>query len=339
MGLFGRIFGKQTAKAGLAMHIRSAKYYAKRSKRTARATKKAYNNQQKLVLDLEQAMRENPISLKKIVETTNKFIQSCSDEAKELYEIAEDAFTLEYKIVKELSKLIKDMEGVSLSLQSSLKSHPNLFTGDASNEISELTKLFTKIEGQITLEKRQMKDLRRNKEKMRDRSWKTDDMLLNSLKRSARKEKRKVKKTDDVLDELHKLINHIKEVPPKYFEMIRNKPREEVVKMKEETYVALNKKLNDDLPKLKAEIAKLKEDIEDELTFLSRILTAEVVLMERMKELNQEKIDKIKFLRNQGFPKKAFNLIEDKQQEFLKFLKRNEMKALNNAKALSSMVD
>ena len=48
MGLFGRIFGKQTAKVGLAMHIRSAKYYAKRSKRTARATKKAYNNQQKL---------------------------------------------------------------------------------------------------------------------------------------------------------------------------------------------------------------------------------------------------------------------------------------------------
>ena len=60
MGLFGRIFGKQTAKIGLAMHIRSAKYYAKRSKRTARATKKAYDNQQKWIIELEKSMREKP---------------------------------------------------------------------------------------------------------------------------------------------------------------------------------------------------------------------------------------------------------------------------------------
>ncbi|MBW2985252.1 hypothetical protein KY313_01170 [Candidatus Woesearchaeota archaeon] len=333
MGLFGRIFGKQTAKVGLAMHIRSAKYYAKRSKRTARATRAAYNTQQKLVLDLEQAMRESPISLKKIVETTNKFIQSCSDEAKELYKISGDAFTLEYKIVKELSKLIKDMDDV----QSSIKSNPNVFTGDAEKDISELNSLFSKIKGQITLEKRQMKDLKRNKEKMRDRSWKTDDMLLNSLKRSARKEKRKVKKTDDVLDELHKLINHIKEVPTKPAEMPQSNQKEQLKKVAH--YADLNKKLNDNLPKLKAEITNLKDDIEDELTFLARILTAEVVLMERMKELNQENIEKIKLLRNQGFPKKAFDLIENKQQEFLNFLKHNELRALNNAKALSSMVD
>ena len=333
MGLFGRIFRKQTAKVGLAMHIRSAKYYAKRSKRTARATKAAYNNQQKLVLDLEQAMRESPISLKKIVETTNKFIQSCSDEAKELYEISEDAFTLEYKIVKELSKLIKDMGDI----ESSIKLNPNAVTGDAEDIISKLKSLFSRIKGKITLEKRQMKDLKRNKEKMRDRSWKTDDMLLNSLKRSARKEKRKVKKTDNVLDELHKLINHLKEVPTKPAEMPQSNQKELLKKVAPSA--DLNKKLNDNLPKLKTEIVKLKEDIEDELTFLARILTAEVVLMERMKELNQEKIDKIKLLRNQGFPKKAFNLIENKQQEFLNFLKHNEMRALNNAKALSSMVD
>ena len=108
-------------------------------------------------------------------------------------------------------------------------------------------------------------------------------------------------------------------------------------------YVSLNNRLNADLPKIKSDITELKADIEDELTFLGKVMKAVVVLMERMKDLNQEKIDKeilsrssFTSLRNKGLTNNSIGMIEAKQQEFLNTIKQSEIKELNRAKSLAT---
>ncbi|MBL7051263.1 hypothetical protein ISS04_03850 [Candidatus Woesearchaeota archaeon] len=289
------IFGKQTAKIGLAMHIGSSKHYARVIRRLTKAIKGDVKDEHEDVHKLDAAITEGSIT--KVKETMNQLIETCKDEAKELDKISEEVYVLEFRMEKDLKKLVDDLNELS--------KNPKHQT-ELKDALNSLYVLFKEIHQKILMEKRQMRDLKRDKNRLRDRTIKPNIMLFHSLRVCAKAEKRDVKKVSKVIHELQGIIEDLKKgkADKNSFEII------------------------------KKDTEKLKSEIEEELKVLIQIESAVVYLTERFKELNMKEFQKVRELAQKGFPQKVESEIALKEQEFLDQLKAEERKEYDRVRVV-----
>lgn len=289
------MLGKQKAKMGLAMHIGSSKHYAKVIRRLTKAIKGDVKDEHEDVHNLDSAITEGSIT--KVKETMNHLIETCKDEAKEMDKISEEVYVLEFRMEKDLKKLMEDLK--------SLKNNPK-HEAELKDSLNSLYTLFKEIHQKILMEKKQMRDLKRDKYKLRDRTIKPNIMLFHSLKVCAKAEKKDVKKASGVIHELQGIIEDLKKgkADKNSFEII------------------------------KKDTEKLKAEIEEELINLTKIESAVVYLTERLKQLNATEFQKVRELAQKGFPQKVESEIVLKEQEFLDQLKAEERKEYDRVRAV-----
>ena len=284
-------FTKQKEKIGFALHIFDAKKYAKRNKKVVKKIEKSVNKQEDLVNDIDSAKKER--SIKKITETTKKFISEGMNELRLLDSVQENVFTIEYKMIKELRNVIKDLDGLKRAKTGEGES---LINTVAQEGLTTIYSLFNEIHKKTKDARRQTKRAKKGEIGIGDLVIEQlpDALEFRSLKVSSRKERKEIKKVDKVLEDLHKVIKGI-------YQGERN---------------------NEQIEKVKSDIVELKTDIEHELVFLSKALSVIAVLITRLKKFNEEETEKVISLVDQGFPNTAKRKIEEKQTNF-KTLSKN----------------
>ncbi len=289
------VVSKQIAKIGLVMHIGSSKHYAKVIIRLTKAIKGDVKDEHEDVHKLDEAITEG--SILKVKETMNHLIETCKDEAKELDKISEEVYVLEFRMEKDLKKLVDDLN--------SLNKDPK-HEAELKESLNSLYSLFKEIHQKILMEKKQMRDLKKDRHRLRDRTIKLNIMLFHTLKVCAKAEKRDVKKVAKVIHELQGLIEDLK----------KGKADKNV------------------FGTIKTDAEKLKSEIEEELKVLTQIESATVYLTERFKELNAKEFQKVRDLAQKGFPQKVESEIALKEQEFLEQLKAEERKEYDRVRAV-----
>ena len=158
------LFGKQIAKFGLYMHLGTSKHYARIIRRLAKGIKGDINKEHEDAKKLDKAINDRSIS--RIKESMYTLIEDCKKEAKKLDNISEEVYVLEFRMERDLNTLVKDLEEI--------KNTPNFNKKEDQAKFNEnieiLHNLFSNIRSAIKTQKQKMKDLKRDKDKLRDKS-------------------------------------------------------------------------------------------------------------------------------------------------------------------------
>ena len=289
------MFKKTTAKIGLSAHIGSSKHYARIIKRLINAIKGDISTQEADSKKIDEGIKN--FSIKTVDMGITDLIKSGKDEAIKLDKISESGFILEFRMEKELKKLVKNL--------TKLKKDKNIGQ-EIQQNLDKLHQLFDRIHTKIRTQRKMMRDLKYNRDKLRDKTIMTNLMLFISLKHSARMEKHNVGKVKKAMSEMEKIINDLNS----------------------------GKGNAKEVQKITAAIVNLKKNIEEELSNITKIESSIVYIEERLKHLNSKNFEKVRALAQKGFPKKILQKVSISEQDFLKTLNKQQRKEYDRVDAL-----
>jgi hypothetical protein len=290
------MLNKIKAKIGLSMHLGSNKHYAKNIKNTPKKIKHLMHSREEIIKNIDICMKEEG-SPDLIKNSFKDFISNCKSEAELLDNVSDEIFTIEKRVLDDLKKVLEEL--------SSIASKPEV-TSEAKEDLELIRKLFSYIHNKIRTEKILTSDLKRDKNRLRDKSILPDVFLLKRMRVAGKKERKDVKKVSHVFNDLYKSLDEV------------------------------NKGNFHSLKRARSDIEELKKDVEEELTLFLKIMEAVVVFTERLKDHNHEVYEKILDLKNGGFPKDVLEEIRVMEEGFLGYLKESERKEYFTSKVVNS---
>ena len=289
-------------KQKLSMHLTSSRRYARIIKHLVYDLKKEFKELDEFDHEFKDAVKKRNIDhVKKGFE---EFLKNCRKSEKDIEEIKKDEFIIEHRLLKHLKEVENELSNIKDSV--SAKEQEEL-----KKDYQELENVFNRIISSLKKEKIKARDLKRDHEKLRDKTMLSNALVFHLMKVAARHEKRdagKEKKEEkQVLDELHEIIKLAKE--------------------KEEIPHSRIKKLAKDLKEYEESILEeFKEalKVEDEL----------IVIAFRLQDLNEEELKNLHSLLQSGFPRGTIDEIDAEEKEFFNKLKDQEREDYKYARAL-----
>ncbi len=163
------------------------------------------------------------------------------------------------------------------------------------------------------MEKKKARDLRQDKEKLRDISLMPFGIIMHSLKTSARQEKDAIyeEKTDSekLLDELQKAITALDKKQPITPDVLKN---------------------------ISADLKKFEEDIKKEFMNAVNLEDTLVILSFRMKNMNRKAFEMLHKLVEEGFPEEFVQEETEKEKAFIAELEEEDRQDYRFAREIYS---
>lgn len=292
---------KQTATIGMAMHIGTSKHYARVIYRLAKKFKRLDKKDDGILKEFEEGIEDK--SIKIVVEKAMEFIDIEEKEHEYEATIDKDGFMLEYRVVKDLGKLLDELEDIEKKQEG--KSKEALDAG-----IKKLKEIFSEIKKFVEAEVKLERDQELGHHFLRDQDMRGENWLERILKREARHLKGDINPTKRVLHEVHNLIQDIK----------KGHVDENLLK------------------KLAKELDELKKDIKEEFKEIFELEKIMAHLSEKNQRIMKKFDADLAKLKTTHFPEHQLEEIEAKVAKLESHIKELEKDNLITAKAVRNKV-
>jgi len=290
-------------KQKLSMHFGSSKRYAIKIKHLVSDLKGEFDDLNKFNSKFKEAVKlKNIDDVEKVFDS---FLEDCLHSENDIKNIKEGEFIIEHRLIKHL----RDVEEKLSEIRDSIDEK---FQKDMKDDYEQLEKVFGSIINSLKKEKLKARDLKRDIERLRDKTILPNAMIFHILKIAARHEKGDIKKEKkeekQVLDEIHEIL------------ILEKKDREKISP-------SIIKKLAKNLKRFESSIIEeLKEALkmEDEL----------IVISFRLQDLNREELEKLHAIAKIGFPIDYIKEADAKEKDFFENLNDEQREDYKYARAL-----
>lgn len=234
-----------------------------------------------------------------VITSLDNFFKSVEREVRYLKDIAELAVFIQSKILNDLRKLDQNLR---------MLLNDNSLSEEGKKDFALLQETVHEIRAKIILEKKQARDIRFNRDRLRDNSLFSEEGMRDIIRRAARRGQRDNSREHRELKNAIRILKELNEhVPEKDF-----RKAEHMKKQK--------------LRQLNGELIAIKSNLIEEVNFLSQIFKAHIVLTERLESRMEENFTKSReFMRS--FPHlfgRFIKHMEEEQKEFMAKIKENE---------------
>ena len=285
------------------MHVGSSKRFAKKIKYFVSELKDDFEGIDEFKEVFKDAIEsKNVDTVKKVFD---HFLKECLHSEDSIEGIKKGESIIEHRLIKHLQAVQKELSDVK-----------GLINGDSKVELesdyNKIEKIFSNIIESLKKEKIKAKDLRLDRDKLRDKSVLTDAMIFHILKIAARHEKtdtiKEKKEEKKVLDDLHEMIKNLKE--------------------------SSNEVKASDVKKLGNDLEKFEKSITDEFKEALKIEDELIVISFRLEEVNKEGLHALHELVKMGFQEDYIRNIDVEEEKFVSKLNEDNRRDYNNARAL-----
>ncbi len=290
-------------KAKLSMHIGSSRRFARKIKHYVSDLKSYFSEFDDFDKDFKKAIESK--NLDEVKKVFNSFLKECLHTEETIQEIKEGEFIIEHRLIQHLKEVEKELSDIKSSIGEK-------FQGELKTDYEELEKLFTSIISSLRKAKLSARDLKRDKERLRDKNILPNAMIFFILKIASRHEKQDTriekKAEKKVLDDLHELISIGKQDS--------------------------NKITSSQVKKLAKDLKKFEKSIVEEFKEALKIEHQLVIISFRLEDINEEEVKILHGLIQTGFPKDYINEVDAKEREFLSELTKEQKEDYRYARTL-----